>query len=47
LQELTDVHPDTDLRPGQRHDFSAERNARVFLKHVDEHFGKTPSGRKE
>ncbi len=42
LEDLTDVHPDTDLRPGQRHDPSPERNVKVFLKHVDEYFGKAP-----
>ena len=37
-----DLHPDTDLRPGQRYNPSPERNMRVFLNHVDKYFGKTP-----
>jgi hypothetical protein len=41
--DLTDIHPDTSLRAGQRLDIaSPERNLRVFLKHVEQHFGTTP-----
>jgi hypothetical protein len=39
LRELTAIHPDTDLRPGQRHDPSPEGNVRAFLEHVERHFG--------
>jgi hypothetical protein len=42
VQDFTDIHPDTDIRPGQRYNRSPERNVRVFLKHVDAYFGKTP-----
>ena len=40
VKDFTDVHPDTDLRPGQRYDPSPENNTRLFLRHVDEYFGK-------
>jgi hypothetical protein len=42
IKELTDIHPDTDQRPGQRFAPTAENNTRVFLKRVDDYFGKTP-----
>jgi hypothetical protein len=40
VQDLTDIHPDTDFRPGMRYDASPERNVRRFLQHVEQHFGK-------
>jgi hypothetical protein len=42
VNDLTDIHPDTDIRAGQRRDASPERNMAVFLKRVEDHFGKTP-----
>lgn len=40
LKDLTDVHPDTTVRPMQRADSeSALNNMRVFFKHLDEHVG--------
>lgn len=42
LAELPDVHPDTSTRPGQRKDPASHlNNARLFLKHLDQHFGET------
>lgn len=42
LKELLDIHPDTTFRPGQTRNLSAESNSRVFLNHLDKHFGKYP-----
>jgi len=40
LTDLTEVHPETSLRPGQRKSTaSAQNNTRVFLDHVAKHFG--------
>jgi hypothetical protein len=42
LTDLTDVHPDTSPRPGQRKDPASHlKNTRVFLKHLDQYFGET------
>ena len=44
LTDLTDVHPETSLRPGQRKTTaSAQNNTRVFLDHVTKHFGDSSS----
>jgi hypothetical protein len=43
LRNLTDVHPDTANRPGQKKDpASLSNNTRVFLEHLDQHFGEAP-----
>jgi hypothetical protein len=42
VQDFTVIHPDTDIRPGQKYDTSPELNVRVFLEHVDQHFDKAP-----
>ena len=41
-KDLLDIHPDTDVRPGQHVDPSPERNVRTFMDHIEEHFGKAP-----
>jgi hypothetical protein len=42
LAELCEVHPDTSPRPGQMKDPESHlQNTKVFLKHLDEHFGAT------
>ncbi|HTU89242.1 MAG TPA: hypothetical protein VMF69_04015 [Gemmataceae bacterium] len=40
VRELTDAHPDTGLRRGQRHAPGAENNSSVFLECVNRYFGK-------
>ncbi len=42
VQDFTEIHPDTDIRPGQSYCPSPEHNAQVFLKRVDDFFGDTP-----
>lgn len=42
LEQLNSIHPDTTFRPGQKRDANSEENMRLFLKHVDQHFGKAP-----
>jgi hypothetical protein len=43
LKNLTDVHPDTAHRPGQKKDpASLVNNTRVFLEHLDKQFGAVP-----
>ena len=40
LTDLTAIHPDTSLRPGQKRDgASALTNSQVLLKHLDQYFG--------
>ena len=42
VKDFTDIHPDTDLRPGQRYNPDPGHNTQAFLDHVEKHFGKSP-----
>ena len=42
INDLLDIHPDTELRPGQHSDPSPDRNVRLLMDHIEEHFGKAP-----
>jgi hypothetical protein len=42
VKDFTDIHPYTDLRPGQRHEADPKENVRKFFEQLDQHFGKAP-----